>query len=120
MLGDGVLVDGAVSAEFSDSVLPVVEGAERKSAPPLDELALLLLAIAFEGALAFPALVAGGGALTAPRLGASSTAVRTSATIAALARPPFALATVAGGEGSDAVTAAGGDFEAVLSEGLIV
>jgi len=100
VLGDGALVDGAVSAEFCVSVFTVVEGAERKSA--------LLLALAFARGLSLAALVAGGGALTALRLDASSTDVRASATITSPSWPPFALATVAGG------------CEAVRSDGLIV
>jgi hypothetical protein len=94
----------------------VVEGAERKS----DGLALLLLATAFAGGLAFPALVAGGGALAALRVDVSSTDVRASATFTSRWRPSFGLATVAGGDVSDPVTAAGGDCEAVRSDGLIV
>ena len=119
MLGDGELVGGAVSSDFCMSVLAVVETAERKSAPLLDGLVLLLLAIALEGALAFPALVSGGGALTALGLDASSTAVR-APVITSLSRPPFGLATPTGVGVPDPVTAAGGASEAMFSEGLLV
>src|SRR5258708_11193411 len=111
MFGEGMFVDVAVSAGFCISVFTVVEGAERKSVAPLGGLVLLLLALAFAAGFAFAALVAGGGALTALRLDASSAAVRASATFTSVSRP--ALATVAGGEISDPVTAAGGDCEAV-------
>ena len=108
VLGSGVLVGGAASVEFCVSMSTVAG------------IALLLRAIAFEGGLAFAAMVAGAGALTALRLDASSTAVRAPAPITSLSRPPFALATVAGVEVPDLVTAASGDCEAVLSEGLMV
>ena len=119
MLGDGELVGGAVSSDFCMSVLAVVEGAERKSAPLLDGLVLLLLAIALKEAFAFPALISGGGALTALELDASSTAARVPA-ITSLSRPPFAPVTPMGVEVPDPVTAAGSASEAVFSEGLMV
>src|SRR5258708_30542214 len=95
MFGEGMFVDVAVSAGFCISVFAGVEGAERKSVARLGGLVLLLLALAFAAGFAFAALVAGGGALTALRLDASSAAVRASATLTSVSRP--ALPTVAGG-----------------------